>query len=192
MKMLLCKFNLLSILLFLISSSGFALFSDNDCLQSNYSIKVKHKGQPFGLMENILSIDKKKCVMNIQTEKLKFLKKKWIIDVCRAPVHIKEGAGAVDVYRKKNTCTSRMLEGNSKDDYCVSFYNLIQMLQDYGLIFADGAKEDLSSDHGKVNCAYILINKYLDNDMVLGPDIVSTPLVEVQDIQTDGVKEPKY
>ncbi|MCP4912477.1 MAG: hypothetical protein GY909_05115 [Oligoflexia bacterium] len=157
--MLLCKFNV--VLLTLLLSLNISAFSDNECLKSTFQVTISHKGQPFGLAKNVLHIDKSACILKISHQKLKFINKSWMIDVCREPVHIKNTKGAVQIIKKTKECS-----GKATDEFC-SKYNTIRMtIQDDGLIFAEGEKENIESDHGKVYCSYQLLNAYLDNSFV--------------------------
>ena len=146
------------------------MFSDMDCLNGNFSSVVEHSGMPFGLSKNILSIDKNECILTISHEKLKVLKSQWTIDVCRAPVHIKKTDGAVEVLKRDSNCT----EGSSP--YCKELKKIQKILQDDGLIFASGQKEDISNEHGKIFCSFLLVNKYLGDGLVFnrGADYSNT------------------
>lgn len=84
-----------------------------------------------------------------------------MIDVCRGPVHIKKGLGAVEVIKKVNNCS-----GASKDEFCSEVKDLSTRLQDDGLIFATGIKENIESDHGKIYCSFLLLNKYLQESII--------------------------
>lgn len=136
-------------------------FNDMDCLNSSYEAKVTHKGQPFGLTKNILDIKKEECVLTIAHEKYKFIKKKWNVDVCREPVHIKKGVGAVEVIKRQGDCPEGATAG-----FCGELHSIRSIIQDDGLIFAEGEKEDIGTDHGRVYCAYLLINAYLGRGLV--------------------------
>ena len=138
------------------SQLSVASFTDMECIDSNYTTKVKHKGQPFGLTENILKINKERCVITIEHEKLKYLKNKWIIDICRGPIHVKSDKGSIEVIKRKGACLK-----NSKQEFCATLSSIESIIQDDGLIFANGEKEDLSSDHGKTYCTFLLSRKYL-------------------------------
>jgi len=144
-------------------------FSDTACLGNGFETTVSHKAKPLGLLENTLSISKNYCVLEIESKKWEFLKKKWSIDICRLPVHIKYGTGAVDIYKRKGSCppyTSDVV-GNI---YCQQLKELEKLILDEGLIFAKGLKEDLSSDHGKVYCLYMLLQGYLREGTIYSPD----------------------
>ena len=84
-----------------------------------------------------------------------------MIDVCRGPVHIKKGAGTVDVIKKRINCSQ-----STKNEFCSEAKNLATIVQDDGLIFAKGIKEELESDHGKVFCSFLLLNKYLQDSVI--------------------------
>lgn len=138
-------------------------FDPKACLeQQEFQTEVVHKGHPFGLTETKLNVEKKECVIKISHESLKFLKKAWEIDVCRAPVHVKSGAGAVTVLRREGSC----VEGaNSR--YCQEIKKIDQILQNDGLIFAEGEKENIETPHGQIHCSYSLIRRYLFDGQVL-------------------------
>lgn len=158
------KFNF-SLLAFLLVSSAFAVtsFTPEECLNATYKTEVSHKGQPFGLTQNILRIEKEACLINLYHERYKFLKKEWLVDVCRSPVHIKSGAGAVDVLRRKDDCPQQEAETN----YCREVREMRTLIEDDGLIFAEGDKERLSDPHGQVSCVVQLLELYLEQGVVL-------------------------
>lgn len=154
------KFSLLALLFPILAHAN--SYTELECLDASYESTISHKGFPFGLTKNILTIVKDRCVITIHHEKLKFIKDQWVIDVCREPVHMKKGVGAVEVIKRDGLC----VEG-SKSSYCGELARLKTLIQDDGLIFADGEKEDLSSDHGKVYCAFSVIGRYLQQGIVL-------------------------
>lgn len=138
-------------------------FSQSECLNSNFETKVSHRGQPFGLLENVLTLSKEKCIITINHERLKFLKNEWHVDVCRGPVHVKTGAGAVKVLRREGDCHQELM----KSDYCQEIASLRRILEDDGLIFAEGEKERLQDAHGQVTCAVQLLDEYLHEGRIL-------------------------
>lgn len=161
--MLLSKFDFISLMfIILFSSLAQASFNDTECLNSDFSTNVTHKGKPFGMTKNILDIQKENCVITIKHEKMNFIKNKYVVDVCRAPVHIKSGTGAVEVLKRSGDCLDR-----ASGDFCKMVKDIEEILQDDGLIFAQGEKEDIKSDHGRVYCSFILLQSYLRNGQVL-------------------------
>lgn len=168
--MLLFKFRIVLSLLFLshsmslmaLSSQSSLKFSLNECLDKTYTSEVTHKGQPFGLTDTTLRLEKEGCVLKIHHQSLKYLKKSWVVDVCRAPVHIKSGAGAVTVLRREGACTE-----NLPSEFCLEAQEIKSIFQDDGLIFAEGEREDLNSAHGQIHCGYTLLQHYLDEGKVL-------------------------
>ncbi|PIP95247.1 MAG: hypothetical protein COW00_13935 [Bdellovibrio sp. CG12_big_fil_rev_8_21_14_0_65_39_13] len=159
------KFSILALsLLFSISSWA---FDDNACLQNSFDVVVSHKAPPLGLSKNVLTIKKDGCVLNIEHTKWYFMKKAWLIDVCREPVHIKRNSTSVEVLKRAYACSSE-----DQSDFCKDYYLMRELLQDDGLIFAEGEKENLNSDHGKVYCAYVLLDAHLQKGMVLSRDQV--------------------
>ncbi len=142
------------LILLLLKTQAYA-FSVKDCFKSDFTVSVKHKGWPLGLSNNILNISKSKCDIYFSHERVKYLKSAWHIDVCREPVHIKKGSGAVEVIKKTRECSK-----NSENSFCSEIRKLKENVQNDGLIFAAGSKEKLGSDHGKVYCAYGLLKLY--------------------------------
>ena len=167
-------------------------YSEVECLDSSYETEITHKGFPFGLTQNKLKITKERCVITVEHEKLKFVKSKWVVDVCREPIHIKKGAGAVEVIKREGLCVD-----STKSEYCGEYARLKSLIQDDGLIFAEGEKEDLASDHGRVYCSFSLLQRYLDQGIVLSrhggmvvpapsasPLPLTTPVEEKEIIET--------
>lgn len=168
------KFSLLFVLVFMGQIHAQERFSPKSCLDSNFNMKMTQQGPLFGLLKHEFVINKKNCV--IQVVHKKYLPKEWIIDICREPVHIKvTSATGVDVAKKEADCTTK---DNSRDtsDFCAQYYDLMDLIQDDGLIFAEGDRDNLSSNHGKTFCSYLLIKKYLNDSVVFSrytevPDI---------------------
>jgi hypothetical protein len=159
--MLLSKFNLL-ILSLIFSSASLANFTEKECLDSSFELKVTHKDKrTFGLAKVSLSIVKDKCEMIVKHDKFKFVKNEWKVDVCREPVHIKSGVKGVEVLKKKGPCPNK-----KSADFCDALKSIKEVVQDDGLIFAPGEKENISTDHGKIYCSYQLLRGYLDSDRI--------------------------
>jgi hypothetical protein len=135
-------------------------------MEHSSKINISHKVPPFGLTKNILLVEKDKCVMRIHFEKFKFIREEWIIDVCRGPIHIKKGLDVIEVLKKEGTCNNK--EEFQKTPFCLEWKKIKQIIQDDGLIFAEGEKENISTDHGKIYCSYLLMNKYLQEGMIFG------------------------
>ncbi len=155
-------------------------FSSKSCLDANYKMSMTHQGVLFGLLKQEFVIQKKGCIISVQHKK--YLPKEWIIDVCREPVHIKvTSVTGVDVAKKISNCTNK--NGvNDTGDFCTQYSNLMEVIQDEGLIFAEGDRDNLSSNHGKTYCSYLLIDRYLKDSVVF------SRYTEVPDIFTDKVK----
>lgn len=145
--------------LILISLNSFA-FLGTDCFESNYDVSVTHKSFPFGLLQKTIDVTKKGCELSITHNQWKYHNRKWIVDICRDPIHIKSEVGSVDVMRKVGQCTT------SKNSFCKEYLKLKRIVEDDGLIFAAGLKSELDTDHGKMYCSYLLINEYLNKSVV--------------------------
>jgi hypothetical protein len=149
-------------------------FSPKSCLDASYKMKMTQKGPLFGLLKQEFIIDKKNCIIHISHKK--YLPKEWIVDVCREPVHIKvTSATGVDVAKKEAEC---MKKDQSRDtsDFCSQYFTMMDVIQDDGLIFAEGDRDNLTSPHGKTYCSYLLLKKYLNDSKVFSrytdvPDI---------------------
>jgi hypothetical protein len=155
-----------SLLFLLLIPQAFAQtrFSPKSCLDASYTMKMNQKGLLFGLLTRTFIIEKKNCIVHITHKK--YLPKEWIIDVCREPVHIKvTSATGVDVAKKEGDCVHK---DKSRDtgDFCSQYFDLSNLIQDEGLIFAQGDRDNLSSDHGKTYCSYLLIRKYLNDSVI--------------------------
>lgn len=171
--MSLLKFNTI-LVLSLFSFSAHSTFTEKECLDSIFKTDVSHKDKrTFGIAKTVLGVSKDKCEIVVNHEKLKFVKNKWKIDVCREPVHIKSGVKGVEVLKKKGTCPNK-----EAADFCDAYNTIREILQDDGLIFAPGEKENLSTDHGKIYCAYTLLDGYLNSGRIYSryaPAKVSVP-----------------
>ena len=135
--------------------------SVTNCLGHDFKLKVAHDVLPLGFLSKELSVVKKKCDIKIKSVSYIWIKKEWNVDVCRTPVHIKAGTYSPEVLRKSGPCP------NKTSGYCKAAYELIGLIEDDGLIFAKGEKEDPLSEHGQIYCAYALLNKYLKNGEIL-------------------------
>ena len=163
-------------------------FSSKSCLESSYKMKMNQKGLLFGLLTRTFVIEKKDCIVHITYKK--YLPKEWIIDVCREPVHIKvTSATGIDVAKKESECIKK---DNSRDtgDFCSQYFDILDVIQDEGLIFAQGDRDNLQSDHGKTFCSYLLVRRYLNDSVIFSrytdvPDIfLDHPKPALTDLQT--------
>lgn len=174
------KFSILSLLL-IGAASAQTRFSSKSCLEASYKMKMVQKGPLFGLLKQEFIIDKKNCIIHITYKK--YLPKEWIIDVCREPVHIKvTSATGVDVAKKESECLNK---DNSRDtgNFCSQYFSMMDVIQDDGLIFAEGDRDNLNSAHGKTYCSYLLLKKYLNDSVVF------SRYTEAQDIFLEKPKE---
>lgn len=150
-----------SVLLMIFSSNVYAdRFTSDECLKASFNATVEHSGTFFGLIKNKLSIDKKECLIKVSFENI--LETTWVVDLCREPIHMKIlSKGSESVYKRDEECSS-----GDKSDFCVYRNELAENLQDYGLIFAKGERESLTTDHGKTYCTYLLIEQHLDDGIL--------------------------
>lgn len=151
-------------------------FTSKACVDAVYKMKMTQKGPLFGLLNQEFTIDKTGCIINISHHK--YLTKEWVIDVCREPIHIKiKSATGTDVAKKTESCANQE-KPSETSDFCSQYSEIVNVIQDEGLIFAQGDRDDLGSDHGKTYCAYLLIKRYMEDGVVFSrytdaPDIFS-------------------
>lgn len=139
-------------------------FLPKACLEATYKNKTVHKGPLFGLMSHELIIEKKNCVISVSHKR--FLPREWVVDVCREPVHVKiTSVTGVDVAKKTEECSSGD-KSKSTSDFCGQYFDLMDVVQDDGLIFAEGDRDSLYTPHGKTYCAYLLLRRYLGDSVL--------------------------
>lgn len=154
-------FKILILVFFSFNSLKSSAFEDVNCLKGEFSAQIEKGIDPFGFLQEKLSITKKKCDILIELNKAKYIKNKWHVDICREPVHIKFGGSLQNVVKK-----SEVNCATAKSEYCEVLSDLKVALEDNGLIYGKGIREDLNSQHGKVYCTYLLLNQYLRNSIV--------------------------
>jgi hypothetical protein len=139
--------------------SALDMFGGKECLDGNFELAIKHESSLFGVVTSNLKVVKQACVVEVYFQK--YFPKKWIVDVCREPIHIKyDGNSGLEVFKRTGVCLDR------SSPYCEQVEDLLLILQDDGLIFAKGEKEDLASDHGQVYCSYLLLKQYLEKGII--------------------------
>lgn len=152
------------LVLFVSSAHAQTRFSPKSCLESNYKMRMIQQGPLFGLLKHEFVIKKDAC--NLRITYRKYFPREWQIDVCREPVHIKvTSATGVDVAKKINECLNTD-KTRDTSDFCSQYFDIIDVIQDEGLIFAEGDRDHLASDHGKTYCAYLLLRRYLLDSIV--------------------------
>lgn len=130
-------------------------FSSDQCIKENFETEISHEGKFFGLIKNDLKISKDQCRLTIHYKKI--LETEWLIDICREPIHMKvTSKGSQSVYKRQGSCIGE------ESSYCRYLEDLLEVLQDHGLIFAKGDREDLNSPHGQTYCSYRLLKLYLE------------------------------
>lgn len=190
-----------SFLILVLTTSALAQtrYSSKSCLDATYKMKMFQKGPLFGLLKQEFIIDKKGCLVHITHKK--YLPKEWIIDVCREPVHVKvTSATGVDVAKKDGECIGQDKTKNTSD-FCSQYFDLMDVIQDDGLIFAEGDRDNLGSNHGQVFCSYLLLRKYLNESVIFSryteiPDIFieknkdySAPIVPKEKVEMNKSDE---
>lgn len=149
----------LTLIVLFLSSSSNASFESARCLNLNLNERVAHKAFPFGLTNTELEIEKVGCDIIINHLRLRYLKRRWQVDICRAPVHIKEGRNEIQVYKKGS-------QSQPKKSFLGQKKSIMKVVQDDGLIFAKGLKSRLEDPHGKIHCVSLLLKAYLNQGHV--------------------------
>lgn len=154
------KYSNLLVLILMSTSAYASKFSSQECLNGKYETEIKHKGKFFGLVENKIKINKEQCLINVTFKGI--LETTWKVDVCREPIHMKvTSKGSQDVYKRSKKC-----DKTTKSDFCYYRRELLESIQDHGLIFAKGQREDIKQSHGQAYCSYLLLQRYLDDGVV--------------------------
>ena len=146
------------------SHASFKNFNKQNCINANFNISISHAASPLGLTHNIIQMKKDNCEILISHERLKFIRNNWLIDVCRHPIHIKKKSRSINIVKRSAPCNKNTIK---KDSFCTEYFSIKNKIQDDGLIFAKGEKENLNTEHGKAYCAYTLLESYLANGNVL-------------------------
>ena len=179
------KYSIISFLVLNIYIASAAKFSSADCLNATFSANIKHEGKFFGLLKKHLTIDKNKCKVDITFRGI--LDTVWKIDICREPIHVKvTSKGSQNVYKRKVAC-----DDDNKSDYCYFRNELMDNIQDHGLIFAEGERELLKDTHGQTYCASLLLKKYLDDGYIFSSHEVPMNIYTTQESCDLPKKETK-
>ena len=169
------KSSIIIFMIFNFTSVNAAKFSSSDCLNSNFSANIKHEGKFFGLLKNHLTINKNICKIDVIFRGI--LETVWKIDICREPIHVKvTSKGSQNVYKRVKACSD-----DNKSDFCYFRNELMDNIQDHGLIFADGERELLKDSHGQAYCASLLLKKYLDDGYVFSSHEIPMNIYSTQE-----------
>ena len=175
-----------SLFLLLISSLAYAgKFDSKQCLESKFNTSIKHEGKFFGLIKNDLVLKKEGCLLDIYFKNI--LETTWKIDICRTPIHLKvKSKGTESFYKRSTNCS-----GSTRDEFCDYWADLKETLQDYGLIFAKGQREDLETPHGQVYCSYLLLERYLGDGVLFSKFEAPKSIFEKAQIKPKKEVKPK-
>jgi hypothetical protein len=157
------------------SKNDLKSWSIKECLNVSFRLGLSSDGSMLSMLERKLNIEKRKCVINIKYKKI--LESNFEVDVCRSPVHIKKKESTVEVLKKDKVCDENNKELSLKErienyfnknnsGFCDTYKEIKKIIQNDGLIFAKGEKENITSDHGKITCVYRILNGYLRGNRV--------------------------
>ena len=153
--------NFVLIFMLVLGSSGILqqswAFSDQACLMQDFEVSITQPSKFLQFLMPTISLKKAACELTIEKKRWKWAKT-WIVDVCRGPVHIKFQNFRSAAWMKKASCYGQ----EKSDQFCRGYQQIMQLIQEDGLIYAPGERDDLSSDHGKTYCLYLLAKSYLD------------------------------
>jgi len=148
------------------------------CLELTDSIQLEIP-MFFNFLKHKLFLSKDRCVITVKNEKYFLSKKEWVIDICRVPVHIKMSGDAGRVVKKVKRCDP-FLEVQNKDDFCSQGDQVLKEISDLGLIYAQGERGDITSDHGKIACMHKLIYDYVINDVIFS--VLDQKVIQVNEL----------
>jgi hypothetical protein len=142
------------------ASAGSFAFESKECIESKFKASIERKGELFGLLPYEFVISKSRCKIDLIHRT--YWRKNFSIDICREPIHLKfEQFNSLNIYKKEGSCRDQ------SKPFCNKIEELKAIVQDDGLIFAEGERDQLSSEHGQVYCSFLLIKKYLDQSVIL-------------------------
>lgn len=155
--------------LFVISLNAYPMFKSSDCINSDFTAVAQRKGAFFGTLDYKFLITKKRCVISVEHKDI--LESHWDFDICREPVHLKVNQYfSQKVYIKKEDCFDK-----SKDTFCRKTKEFLSLIQQEGLINAKGERDTLSTEHGKVYCAFKILQKHLKDQSIFMMNNPSNP-----------------
>jgi len=177
-------FVLLSVMSFLISLRGMA-FEDHACLMQDFSLAIKRPSKMLDFFTPTLTLTKNGCELTI--ERRLYWGKSWVIDVCRGPIHIKFQQFRHAAWMKKESCLGQ----TKPDKFCAEYKKLLELIQEDGLLYAAGERDDLQSDHGKTYCLYLLAQSYLGEGKLFSRHAAyNPPLSREQGPMVPGMMSP--
>lgn len=158
--MLCMRFSLFVILIFSLNTFSQDKFTSKQCLDAKFETSIQQGKKFFGLINSNLDIRKEECILTVKYKYI--MEKEWIVDICREPIHIKvSSTSSQEVFKRGSGC-----QVANQGDFCDAWNELSAVIQDYGLIYAIGKREELESSHGKTYCAFLLLSKYLSDGVL--------------------------
>ena len=136
-------------------SFGAGAFEDHACLMQDFSFSIKRPSKMLDFFTPTLTLTKSACELTIE-QRWRWAKT-WVVDVCRGPIHIKFQQFRHAAWMKKESCHGQ----ERSDKFCQEYRKLMDLIQEEGLLYAAGERDDLQSDHGKTYCLYLLAQSYL-------------------------------
>ncbi len=150
----------LALLMWLVGGTSWA-FTDQACLMQDFEVTITKSNNFLRFLMPTLTLKKAACELTVEQKRWRW-SKTWIIDVCRGPVHIKYQNFSNAAWMKKASCYGQ----EKSDRFCRGYQQVMNLVQEDGLIYAPGERDDLSSDHGKTYCLYLLAKNYLDEGKI--------------------------
>jgi hypothetical protein len=157
--------NCFFLVLFFYAENAQAIFTVPQCVTSNFTAKVSVAKGPFNLLSDEISLTKERCLLTYKEHM--FYDVQWKIDLCREPVHLKTNSWRGDNFyiRKEYPC-------REKNEFCSQVDELVSLSENKALIYAEGERETLTTNHGKFYCAHLLMKQYLQEGKIF---ILSVP-----------------
>jgi hypothetical protein len=176
------------------------------CLETEkMAVEIEHPAKYLPFLKDHLKISKNRCVIDIELTKYSYIKRTWQVDVCRGPIHIKYGPSLAEVFKKlpqDGACQPKVSseKNDEASSFCSSSREILDVIQDRGLVYAAGERDDLSSEHGRFYCLYSLLGHYFQKDFIFSliknvipqealPDVNVVPQ-DIQPSKEDPMQNP--
>ncbi|MBF0207940.1 MAG: hypothetical protein HQK53_13760, partial [Oligoflexia bacterium] len=145
-------------------------YTAKECILKSFHSTIEHPIYPLGIIDRKIEVVKDQCIIEIRHSNFKFLKSSWLIDTCKDPVHIKLTSSGIRILKKEEDCLANTERGyfstTFSTNYCAEVKKINTVIQDDGLIFAIGDKENLNTEYGQIYCSFMLLKKYLEDGTV--------------------------
>lgn len=143
------------LLISLVSINSYAMFSSDICVTGEFVAQTQRQGAFWGAFKREFKVSKSRCKVVIKHDDV--ISSEWEIDICKEPINLKvEQYFTKKHYIKEEICTKK-----SKSTFCRKVYELSALINKEGLVLAEGERDSLETEHGKIYCLSLILEKYL-------------------------------